>query len=183
MQIWPKTAIAALLCGLAWSGCWAQDNDRPIDIEMPSAQSTHRGRPRHSTLDADDRLSVIAAAMDWKKSRRGGSDCSHLVHAIYEWAGFPYHYANSDDLYDGIQGFQRVSRPQPGDLVVWHGHVGIVIQPSHHAFFSFLTAGPGIDDYRNRYWKGRGEPRFYRYVKNDPCAGCVVARNRAGEWK
>jgi hypothetical protein len=30
-----------------------------------------------------------------------------------------------------------------------------------------LRTGPGIDDYRSRYWKSRGEPRFYRYIKND----------------
>jgi hypothetical protein len=89
------------------------------------------------------------------------------VHSIYESAGFPYPYADSEDLYGGVKGFLRVERPQPADLVVWHGHVGIVIRPSGHAFFSLLRTGPGMDDYRSRYWKSRGEPRFYRYIKND----------------
>lgn len=117
---------------------------------------------------------MIAAALDSKVRRDGGHDCSHLVHAIYERAGFQYAYASSDDLYDGVEGFRRVWQPQPGDVIVWHGHAGIVVRPSRHVFFSFLTAGPGIDDYQSSYWTARGVPRFYRYVKGDPCAGCTA---------
>jgi len=60
-----------------------------------------------------------------------------------------------------------VTHPEAADLVVWHGHVGIVVRPSQHQFFSLLSTGPGIDDYRSRYWKSRGQPRFYRYLKSD----------------
>lgn len=138
----------------------------------------HAAEPPHSkamqTLTADDRLSVLAAALDSKMQRRSERDCSHLVHAIYERAGFPYTYASSDDLYAGVEGFQRVSRPEPGDLIVWRGHAGIVIHPARHSFFSFLHAGPGVDNYESSYWKNRGHPRFYRYVKDDPCPGCVL---------
>lgn len=136
-------------------------------------------RPKHSvkrTLTKEDRSSVIDVALHSKAVRRDGHDCSHLVHAIYQRAGFPYKYADSEDLYAGMEGFQRISRPQPADLVVWHGHVGIVTHPTQHAFFSFLSTGPQVDDYSNRYWRGRGQPRFYRYVKNDPCPGCTLAR-------
>ena len=105
--------------------------------------------------------------MHSKRAHPLGRDCSHLVHAIYERAGFSYPYADSNDLYDGAQGFRRVPRPQPADLIVWHGHVGIVVRPSTHKFFSFLSGGPGLDDYHSRYWRGRGEPRFYRYVKSN----------------
>lgn len=129
-------------------------------------------------MNSDERLAVVASALDSKTPRFTERDCSHLVHAIYQRAGFPYSYVDSDQLYDGVEGFQRVSKPETGDLVVWHGHVGIVIRPSRHVFFSFLHAGPGIDDYENRYWRKRGQPRFYRYVKNDRCAGCIVARER-----
>jgi cell wall-associated NlpC family hydrolase len=124
---------------------------------------------------------VIASALDAKTPRFAERDCSHLVHAIYERAGFPYAYASSDDLYDGVQRFQRVSQPLTGDLVVWRGHAGIVIRPSRHVFFSFLHAGPGTDDYRNQYWSGRGEPRFYRYVKTAGCAKCTLARRPASQ--
>jgi hypothetical protein len=59
--------------------------------------------------------------------------------------------------------------------VVWHGHVGIVIRPTQHAFFSFLSTGPNLDDYTSRYWRSRGEPRFYRYLKGNSCDGCTLA--------
>ena len=139
---------------------------------MRQSASGSRARKSNGTLTPDDGLAVISAALDPKVRRYSGHDCSHLVHAIYERAGFAYTYASSDDLYAGVQRFQRVARPQPGDLIVWRGHVGIVVRPSRHVFFSFMSAGPGVDNYEAPYWVGRGHPRFYRYVKNDPCAGC-----------
>jgi cell wall-associated NlpC family hydrolase len=110
-------------------------------------------------------MALISAALDTQRHLGSNRDCSHLVHAIYERAGFPYEYASADDLFDGVDGFRRVVHPQTGDLIVWHGHVGIVVRPSRHVFFSFLSAGPGTDDYRSSYWVGRGAVRFYRYVK------------------
>jgi len=136
----------------------------------------HPKHPVSKTLSKKDRSSVIDVALHSTAARHEGHDCSHLVHAIYQRAGFPYKYADSEDLYSGVEGFQRVARPQPADLVVWHGHVGIVIHPARHAFFSFLSKGANVDDYTSRYWRGRGQPRFYRYVKNDPCPGCTLAR-------
>jgi hypothetical protein len=72
---------------------------------------------------------------------------------------------SSSGLYDGTSEFQQVARAQPGDLVVWRGHVGIVVNPAKHAFFSALRSGPGIDTYDAPYWKQRGQMRFYRYIK------------------
>jgi cell wall-associated NlpC family hydrolase len=118
-----------------------------------------------SAFSEDDGLSVIAAALDAKGVRR--DDCSHLVHAIYERAGFSYKYADSRDLYRGTGSFRRVSHPQPGDLVVWKGHVGIVVSPAQRLFFSTLRHGPGIDAYDAKYWKKRGPVRFYRYIKSE----------------
>lgn len=117
------------------------------------------------SLTDDDRLSLLAAALD-ARVRSDEADCSHLVHAIYEQAGFTYSYAPSSDLYGGVDGFRRVKKPEPGDLVVWRGHVGIVIKPSQHIFFSVLSSGPGIDDYTSPYWKHRGKLRFYRYARS-----------------
>ncbi len=174
--------IAAMLCGLALHACSAQvcsAQTAPRQPGTPSAtQPAASGKhvPKTSrTLSPDDGLAVISAALDSKVRRYSGHDCSHLVHAIYERVGFPYAYADSDDLYDGVAGFLRVKHPQPGDLVVWRGHAGIVVRPSRHVFFSFLSAGPGIENYEAPYWVGRGHPRFYRYIKNDPCPGCNAA--------
>jgi hypothetical protein len=152
-----------MFCALAGISVGQSALHRPVSATAQPSQPA--ARPR--TLNKSDRSSVINAALSSRKTHSLGRDCSHLVHAIYQQAGFPYPYADSEDLYDGAKGFRRVSRPEAADLIVWHGHVGIVVRPSAHKFFSFLSTGPGLADYRTRYWKSRGEPRFYRYVKND----------------
>jgi len=172
--------MAAAFAILVACPVWAQSGPRGITNANPRqpGYSAHRLR-QDPTLTADEGLAVIAAALDARKLKHSG-DCSHLVHAIYSRAGFSYTYATSFDLYDGVEGFQRVSEPQPGDLVVWRGHVGIVVMPSRHIFFSFRSSGPGTADYTTSYWTKRGRARFYRYVKDDPCPGCVL-RARRGE--
>jgi len=167
-----KAAMVAAFCGMALLAGRTQQSQ-----DAPTVRPSHKATQRKQTLTADDRKAVLATAMDWRQIHHSGRDCSHLVHDIYEEAGFPYRYADSEDLYAGTQGFQRVSRPQPGDVIVWHGHAGIVIYPSRHTFFSFLSSrGPGIADYKSGYWRGRGHPRFYRYVKAESCAPCTLAR-------
>ncbi len=183
-----QSAITALLCGLAlcvWSTGQAARRSATSNPSQQNASANHRQKSANRTLTPDDGLGVISAALDPKVRRYAGHDCSHMVHAIYERAGFPYSYASSDDLYAGVHGFRRITHPQPGDLIVWSGHVGIVVRPSRHVFFSFMSAGPGIDNYESAYWINRGQARFYRYVKNDSCAGCTqlstVARARAAK--
>jgi len=125
----------------------------------------HQDLSTSRSLTMDDGLSVIASALDSRGRLYSGNDCSHLVHTIYERAGFPYSYVSSSTLYDGTKEFQRVKHAQPGDLVVWPGHVGIVVNPAGHECFSTLSSGAGIDSYDAPYWKQRGRLRFYRYVK------------------
>jgi len=163
-----KPAAVAVFCSLALCVVSAQPAPQEDGTSRSAANKNHT-----RTLTREEGQSVVAVALNSKVRRDSAHDCSHLVHAIYQRAGFSYVYASSDDLYDGVEGFRRVSKPQPGDLIVWHGHAGIVVRPSRHVFFSFLTAGPGTDDYHSRYWVGRGQPRFYRYIRNDPCAGCA----------
>jgi NlpC/P60 family len=96
------------------------------------------------------------------------TDCSHLVHHVYGQAGFPYEYLTSRELYIGSTNFTRVRSPQAGDLVVWPGHVGIVIDSKQHSFFSFVRSGPDTQFYDSSYWRSRGIARFYRYVTDKP---------------
>ena len=92
-------------------------------------------------------------------------DCSHLVHYLYQQSGLSYDYANSLSLYKGeVQEFRQVSRPRAGDVIVWRGHVGIVVDPADHSFVSALRTGVKVSSYVSHYWKGRGTPRFFRYV-------------------
>ncbi len=105
------------------------------------------------------------------------------MHAIYERAGFPYSYANSSSLYAGKARFERVARPQPGDLVVWPGHVGIAVNPAQRSFFSALRSGLGVEPYDSPYWKKRGHPRFLRYVTKAPAANRVASSSREDNLK
>jgi len=91
-------------------------------------------------------------------------DCSHFVQSLFERAGLYYGYAPSRVLYEGMPGFRRVYHPQPGDLIVWPGHVGIVVDPEEETFLSALRSGVKNASYTSRYWKRRGHPRSYRYL-------------------
>jgi len=119
-------------------------------------------------LTAEQGKEIVKVA--WARERQGGRkpDCSHLVHEVYERAGFPYAYANSFELYAGTSSFVPVTKPQAGDLVVWRGHVGIVVDPRQHSFYSSVRSGVRTDIYDSRPWKARGKARFYRYFASQP---------------
>jgi cell wall-associated NlpC family hydrolase len=91
-------------------------------------------------------------------------DCSHFVQFLFEQAGLSYGYAPSRILYEGMDGFRRVFRPEPGDLIVWPGHVGVVVDPDETTFVSALRSGVKTASYTSRYWKRRGRPRFFHYL-------------------
>ncbi len=130
----------------------------------PAQESQHETTPPR-LLTRHEGLTIVRAALH---SRHHEADCSHLVHALYKSSGHPYDYAPSSDLYAGIDEFRRVANPQPGDLAVWRGHAGIVVNPAEHSFFSMLSSGPGVDSWDSPYWKQWGRPRFFRYVKQAP---------------
>lgn len=90
-------------------------------------------------------------------------DCSHFVQYLYEHAGLYYGYAPSRILYAGMEPFRRVFHPQAGDLIVWPGHVGIVVDPHEATFVSAGNSGVRTQSYVSRYWKRRGRPHFLRY--------------------
>jgi len=118
-----------------------------------------------SLLNASEGLTVIGAALESRDGSLSRLDCSHLVHTVYQRAGFPYAYVSSSELYAGVGEFREVTHPHVGDLVVWPGHVGIVVNPTESTFFSALRSGTGVDSYSSSYWRERGAPRFYRYAK------------------
>src|SRR5881398_1054491 len=96
---------------------------------------------------------ALAQGISWADDEEGlAPDCSHLVHTLYQQAGYLYPYASSLDLYRGTGQFWRVPYAQPGDLIVWRGHVGIVVDPKEHSFFSSVTSGTRIQNYHSAYW-------------------------------
>ena len=150
-----------------------QTSERRENSGILASRDRDEVEDRHRTpaglMSSDDRLLVISAAFG-RQGYRSKVDCSHLVHEIYSRAGFPYPYANSSDLYSGINEFHRVTTPQVADLIVWPGHMGIIVSPTQHSFYSSLRSGVGVDFYDSSYWKGRGKPRFYRYVRRTTAA-------------
>jgi hypothetical protein len=127
-------------------------------------------------LTTDEGLTIIGAALESSQLKPSNPDCSHIVHAIYKRAGFPYSYADSFQLYDGVEGFQQVVHPQPGDLVVWRGHAAIVVNPAQHTFFGSTSSGLRVESYDSEYWQHRGRPRFFRYVKSAPPLSLTATR-------
>jgi len=150
-------------------------------VSISLAQQPHRTHTTHDeslnrhhrtylpgALTPDEGLAILGAALESRGHPDWKSDCSHLVQDIYERAGFPFAYATSADLYIGTPAFRRVAHPQPGDLVAWRGHVGIVVNPAQRSFFSALRSGLGVSSYDSKYWRGRGRPHFFRYVTRTP---------------
>jgi len=162
--------LLVLFCTAAGPFVFAQDRQesrntgyRITNSEKNSDRLQNSGVPR--PLNFSEGLAILGAALDSRKRGNSSSDCSHLVQSIYERAGFPYSYVSSAELYAGIDEFRQVASPQPGDLAVWRGHVGIVVNPVQHSFFSLLRSGRGVEAYDSPYWKKRGRPRFFRYAK------------------
>ena len=133
----------------------------------PASAETHGPHPIART----EGRKILAAIPTLDVESESETDCSHLVHDIYEQAGFHYEYASSRELYIGNTNFTRVRLAQAGDLVVWHGHVGIVIDPQQHSFFSVVSSGPDTQFYDSAYWRSRGIARFFRYVTDKPLYG------------
>jgi hypothetical protein len=145
------------LC-LAMASAALGQNVRPASAATPGPRpiATTEGRKILATIPMVDAES------------ESESDCSHLVHEVYEQAGFPYDYVSSRELYIGSTNFTRVRAPQAGDLVVWRGHVGVVIDPEEHSFFSSVRSGPDTQFYDSPYWRSRGVARFFRYMTLEP---------------
>ena len=165
MRLLRNLASLLVLCMPAVVLTSAQVTKPPATAAFPTTGNTTQTKLLF--LAPDDGLSVLSAALESRKRSPAKVDCSHLVHDIYERAGFPFEYASSYDLYSGVNEFHRVTKPQPGDLVVWPGHVGIIVSPAQHSFYSSLRTGLGVEPYDSPYWKQRGKPRFFRYVKLD----------------
>lgn len=161
MEFSAKTGtLLLLICAAAWTAAGQQSReDRHRDAAL------QQRKPRARTVTRAEGQEIVRVAMSSPHVPRSRYDCSHFVHGTYERAGFPYTYASSSELYAGDAEFRQVTHPQPGDLAVWPGHAGIVVDPARHSFLSVLHNGPGVNRYDSSYWRGRGRPRFFRYVE------------------
>ena len=160
-----------------------QSSGKPASGQHAQANRAPAIPPGYRLLSLEEGR-AIAQGIAWTDDEEGlAPDCSHLVHTLYQQAGHPYPYVTSMELYRGTGSFLRVRTAQPGDLIVWQGHVGIVLNPGEHSFFSSVTAGTQIQNYGSAYWRARGYPRFYRYLTKGPANGAggrVEAAGRSG---
>ena len=109
-------------------------------------------------------IAVLNAAREHRRQTRSKPDCSHLVQEVYARAGLRvFDLASSSELYQGVERFERVPTPQPGDLIVWRGRVGLVVDPEKRTFYSSVRTGLKTESYDSSYWRRRGRPRFCRY--------------------
>ena len=137
----------------------AQDDLNPSFTKFSASMDTDNADLPQNRLDPKSLLLLIG-----QQIHETELDCSHFVQYLYEQAGLYYGYAPSRTLYDGMDGFKRVSHPKPGDLIVWRGHVGVVVDPDETTFLSALRSGVKVASYQSHYWTRRGKPRFLRYI-------------------
>src|SRR5262249_56848515 len=133
-------------------------------LSVPVAARTIQEDRRVRSVSPDEGEAIVQAAWELRRGLAPKPDCSHFVRAVYARAGFDYEYATSNEIFDGIDSFRRVQEPQPGDLIVWQGHIGIVVDPDEHSFYSSVLSGFAIEDYHSAQWEKRGPLRFYRYL-------------------
>lgn len=128
-----------------------------ISLNARAAQPT---QPAESEAERSAVQAVINLGKQFEKTTL---DCSHFVNYLFDQSGLEYDYAPSIVLYRGTEAFRRVYHPTAGDLIVWRGHVGIVVDPQAKTFISALRRGVRISSYVSSYWRRRGTPRFLRY--------------------
>jgi NlpC/P60 family len=169
-----KAGLALSLSWRPFSVVVAQDHvDKFVTAERTVARSEGR------LLSVAEGITILTAARKHRGQTRSKPDCSHLVQEVYATAGLEYPLASSRQLYQGVESFQRVGKPQPGDLIVWRGHVGLVVDPEKRTFYSSVRAGLKTESYDSSYWRRRGRPRFYRYRFDGHKNSAVMAASPA----
>jgi len=147
-------AVVALGCLLTSNAAFCEQKAAMVDT------AEQRGG---RLLTRAEGVALVDRALEYSASSPR-LDCSHLVHEVLTTTGLAYPYATSHEIFAGIPQFRRVRSAQPGDLIVWPGHVGLVVDTERSEFLSSKGSGVGTDNYSSEYWQTRGRPRFYRYV-------------------
>src|SRR5579859_218612 len=150
----------AKACRCAFCVCLVGVASAKAQVAVP----VHESDSGQRLLTLEEGRSIVNVAWQQDRPAAGMRDCSHFVHQIYADAGFEYPYASSFEIYAGDENFERVKTPHAGDLVAWPGHVGIVVDPLQHSFYSLVRTRWEAQDYEGPYWRSRGRPRFYRFI-------------------
>lgn len=129
------------------------------------------------------RQAMFEVAEEWKGTTylfggnsKQGVDCSHFVYQVLNGARQKVAEARKDpapqlvdyrstSTIEASNLFFPVDIPLPGDLVMWDGHVGIVVDPAAGTFVGAQTStGVAQANYLNGYWKNKGVKKFLRFV-------------------
>jgi hypothetical protein len=161
MRRYSRALLLGLFSFVALAGPLNAQENSPAVTKFISDLDGPAGIPRSPVLAPEEIILQMGQQIETTDL-----DCSHFVQWLFEQAGLYYGYAPSRTLYAGMPGFKRVLHPRPGDLIVWPGHVGIVVDPDEQTFLSSLRSGVKTASYTSRYWKKRGHPRFLRYSGN-----------------
>lgn len=103
-----------------------------------------------------------------------GIDCSHFVYQVLNAARLAVaakgaapqvvDYRSTATI-EASGTFFPVPLPEPGDLVLWDGHVGIVVSPQRGTFVGAQTStGVAEASYTSGYWAKRSGLRFLRFA-------------------
>lgn len=130
------------------------------------------------------RAAMLTVANDWKGSpylmggnSKQGIDCSHFVYQVLNGARKQVADASnspepqivdyrSTGTIEASGLFIAVTIPQSTDLVLWDGHVGIVIDPTAGTFIGAQTStGVAEANYLTGYWKDKGVKKFLRFFQ------------------
>ncbi len=128
-----------------------------LNAAAQAAPAATQPAPVVRLVSAKQGRAIVDAALQQDQPARGLQDCSHLVHEIYSLAGYDYAYASSFELYAGHENFRRVRHPQAGDLITWPGHVGIVLEPRQHTFYSLVRSGLQAEELRSGHRRSSGK--------------------------
>jgi cell wall-associated NlpC family hydrolase len=106
-------------------------------------------------LTYETRIAVVEYAKQFLDTPHDQLDCSHFVWNVFKrfFPAFPYMPSGS---YLTSPVFRQVASPQPADLVVWDGHVAIMVNPAVGSFIGSQTStGVNITSFQNEYWRQR----------------------------
>lgn len=101
----------------------------------------------------------------WGGDSNHGIDCSHFVWEVLKASGHPSAPYLTTGGIPGSHVWTAVAGvPQDGDIILFDGHVGIVIDSTHKRFIGAQSHGVDEASYApGSYW-GNRHHRFYRYA-------------------
>ncbi|MGL4422189.1 MAG: C40 family peptidase [Gemmataceae bacterium] len=120
---------------------------------------------------AQKREDIITTAQTWAgtKYNYGGNsskgiDCSHFVWQVYKATVDPLMAYQTTSAMKSDPKFTTVTTPEKGDIVLWDGHVGIVVDPTMGTFIGAQSStGVAESNYKtNLYWSVRPNRIFRR---------------------